>query len=129
MCSSKKCAFDSTSLWFVDLVEVKLDPAKAWDSGSTDLPDVFVEVNTAADSHTTVTIDNNYSPVFNEYLFLSTADELMATFHFVIKDKDFMFNDTICDYTTVIFQSEIENGVATIPYPCDYVDSIKFKFY
>jgi hypothetical protein len=129
-CVTQKCSFDSTSLWFVDLVEVKLITTKNWDVWPEDpKPDVFVEVTSGTASHTTATIQNNYQPVFNEYLFLTSASNLMTEIKFKIRDRDTAFHDTICDFTDKIYQAEIEGGTATIPYPCPDVVHVKLKFY
>ena len=129
-CSSQKCAFDPTSEWFVDLAEVKLVDTKAWDVWPDDpKPDTFVDISSGTASHTTATIDNNYVAAFNEYLFYVSAQSLMAQIAVTIQDQDTFFNDTICDFTDVIYQSEIEGGTATIYYPCPDVEYIKFKFY
>ena len=132
-CSSKACKFDETSLWFVDIVEVTIeDTGYKWDPGSGDTikPDVFVEFSTGTESHTTATIDNSFTPVFNEYMFLVPASDLLTEVHYVIKDRDTLFHDTVCDVTEVIYQSEIENGSATIYTSCaNGMVSIKLKFY
>jgi hypothetical protein len=130
-CTSQTCTFDPTAKWFVDLVEVKLVTTKAWDVWSDDpKPDVYVVASSGTATHTTKTIDNNYSPVFNEYLFYVAAQDLMNELKFKIYDDDMAFDDLICDHTDFVLQSEILNGELNITWACyQYVVSVKFKFY
>jgi hypothetical protein len=133
MCSSKDCTFDPESLWFVDIVEVSVEETSYnWDLGSGDetKPDLFVEFSTGTASHTTATINDSHTAVFDEYMFLVPASDLLTEVHYVIKDRDTFFHDTVCDVTEVIFQSEIENGSATIYTPCtNGMVTLKLKFY
>lgn len=128
-CATQACGFDGSSLWFVDLVDVKLVNTVKWDPSPNVAPEVYVTVTSGGESHTTATAAEGYTPVFNEYLFLVTADDLMTQIKFQIKDEDTLFDDTICNIDEVIYQFELENGQATIPYPCDNVESITLKFY
>jgi len=130
-CTSQACSFDPTEKWFVDLVEVKLDTSKDWDVyPDNPAPDVYVVVTSGSNTHTTKTIDNTYDAVFNEYLFFATADSLMKELKFQIYDADDFFDDSICDWTDKVYQSEILNGSLTITWACtQYVISVKFKFY
>lgn len=132
-CSAKKCSFDPSSLWFVDIVEVTLEQTSyKWDVGSAEesKPDLFVEFSTGSVSHTTATVWNSYTAVYNEYMFLVPASDLMTEIHYVVKDRDTVFHDTVCDITEVIYQSEIENGSATIYTSCvNGMVTLKLKFY
>jgi hypothetical protein len=132
-CSSKKCTFNPASLWFVDIVEVTVEETSyKWDVGSGDetKPDIFVEFSTGTKSHTTATKNNTYTAVFNEYMFMVPASDLMTKIRYVVKDRDTFFHDTICDVEEVIYQSEIINGTATIPTACtNGMVTLKLKFY
>jgi hypothetical protein len=131
-CFSQVCDLDPASLWAVDVAEVHVDPSTTWDVSPDDpKPDVFVELSSLTKSSTTKTIDDNYDPVFNEYMFIQTAQNLMQTdaLQFKIKDSDLWFHDLICEATDRFYQFELTSGSSTIPYPCANVKSIKFKLY
>jgi hypothetical protein len=132
-CSSQDCALDPTSLWFVDIVEVTVeDTGYNWDWGSGDQvkPDVFVEFSTGTASHTTATIEDSFTPVFDEYMFLVPASDLLTGVHYVIKDWDTYVDDEICEGTGVIYQSDIESGSATLFSWCtNGMVTLKLSFY
>jgi hypothetical protein len=130
-CVTNACEFDPTAEWFVDLVEVDLLTTKAWDVSPDDVkPDVYVVVTSGTKTHTTATIDNNYHPIFNEYLFYVSAESLMTQLDFKIYDKDFLFNDLICDHKDKAYQFEILNGTLNVTWACyQYVIAVKFTFY
>jgi hypothetical protein len=132
-CSSQDCEFDDTSLWFVDIEEVTVEETTYnWDPGSGDSskPDIFVEFDTGSESHTTDTIDDTYVATFNEYMFLVPASDLMNEVHYKVRDRDTFFHDTICESTDFIFQSEIENGSATLYAFCtNGMVTVKLRFY
>lgn len=68
--------------------------------------------------------------VFDEYMFMVPASDLLTEVHYVIKDRDTFFSDEICDVTEVIFASEIESGSATIYTSCtNGMVTLKLAFY
>jgi len=120
-------------MWFVDIVSVTVEETSyQWDyeSGEESKPDVFVEFETGSESHKTATIDNTYTPVFDEYMFFVSASDLMTEIRYEIWDRDLFFHDKICDVTEVVYQFEIENGSATIFTPCtNGMVTIELAFY
>lgn len=130
ICSSQACTLDKAFLWWVYLAEVKLVSTKDWD-GAGDPPDVYVVVTTGTKSHTTKTIDNSWNPVYNEYLFDASANELTTELRFKIYDDDgILFDDLICDHKDIVLTSEILNRSVTYTWACtDNVVSVKFNFY
>jgi hypothetical protein len=120
-CASSACQITLNSQWRVTVVEVQV-AVKDYDSGLYEVePDIFVQLKAGQQDKKTQVVDNNYSPVFNEYLFTVPASALIGPSQVTIEvwDHDWFFldsDDLIASCSTEIYVWELEEGEATIYY-------------
>jgi len=133
-CSGQKCTLKKNSNWRVTLVSVEVSTAKKWDTWSLpgfEAPDVYVELTVGGVTKKSKTVDNKYTPQFNEYLMTATAQNLMGTVKIKVMDYDpIPPAQEIASCTTLFFESEIHKGEAKIYY-CGSGSDLKkivFKF-
>jgi uncharacterized protein YciU (UPF0263 family) len=132
--SYQECVLKPTAKLDVTIVSAEIDSTKDWDSGfeGDAKPDVYIEVTIGTQTKKSKTVDNDYNPVFNEYLMTSVASDLMGTIKLKVLDSDnWSGDDTIADCQQYFLQGELESGTATIYYPCtgnSDLKSITFKF-
>jgi C2 domain len=112
------CVLKPTAKWKVSVQLVKVDNQKKYDPWPANpAPDIFVELKVGGITKKTQTIDNNYDPVFNEYVFSATVNELLGAIQISIWDFDpYDPNDPIASCSNTFFASEIKAGKATIYY-------------
>jgi hypothetical protein len=133
ICSKTKCTIKTTSKWTVTLVQVEVDATKSYDyafpTAEYAKPDIYVELTVGSQVKTSKVVTNSYNPVFNEYLLTATAAELMGTIKIRIWDEDPLDpDDPIADCTDTFYETELENGMATIYYCGTSPDLKKIQF-
>jgi hypothetical protein len=142
--TSKQCVIKPTAKLDVTLVSAEIDSSKSWDSGleGNAAPDAYIELAIGSQIKKSRTVDNAYSPVFNEYLMTATASDLMGSIKLKVMDFDMWSgDDTIADCVLPcdtanptmcgFYDWELENGSAIIYFPCSGsadLKSISFKF-
>ncbi|MCA9666168.1 MAG: hypothetical protein KC503_11295 [Myxococcales bacterium] len=119
-CVLGSCEANPTSTWDVSVASVTLDSSVSWDSflQGDPAPDVYVKLTIGGVTKQTKTINNNYTPMFNEYLMTVKASDLTSAnaVKYEIYDEDvFIGDDKIAECSDRIFQFELEAGKAHIP--------------
>ncbi|MCK5798225.1 MAG: hypothetical protein KAI47_13625, partial [Deltaproteobacteria bacterium] len=133
---TQECLANNASTWDVIVSKVVLDanPAKPWDSFlEKPGPDVFVEITVGGKTGRTSVKNNEFTPVFDEFVLTASAKDLGTKIRYEIRDDDTFGSDLIGDCTDVIYPSELKNGYIEIsgcggkPTNKDVI-SVSFKF-
>ena len=119
-----------TYSWSMVLVDAQIDSSRDWDGFlANPKPDVFIEASLGAFSGKSSTMDNTYTPAWNEVMFTTAASNFNGMMHVVVKDSDTFGTDTIADFMVVVDDNSLGNGEMLLVYPAaNNTDLIQLRF-
>lgn len=133
LCSATKgCELNNDALWGITVVSATIDPSKGWDTWpANSAPDVYMELTVGTLTFSTSQKDNDYDPVWNEYLgAVKTGVILNVPMQIKILDNDSPFGpETVGACSATVALSVLTSSSQTVVNSCgQYVSKIYFKF-
>jgi hypothetical protein len=126
------CELDNDKLWGITVGKATLDPNKGWDTWpANSAPDVYIEIEIGTVTAKTSQKDNEYNPVWNEYIGKIKAGTLLnVPLEVKILDNDSPFGpETIGSCNVTIPLNVLISGNDAFINACGtYVTKLTFKF-
>ncbi len=102
--------------WDVTVVKAMLSPGTSWDNPPKNPPpDPYVTLTVGGQTKSTSSLNDTYTPVWDEYLLTDTTQNLSSSIHLVVGDADdFWKDDIIADCTINLTPLDLVLGQKTI---------------
>jgi len=119
-------------MWGIVIEDADLDSSKSWDTLVYTAPDVFVKLTVGTLSGTTSTINDTYTPQWDEYVFSATASSILQNGLTVeIYDDDWPTSDELIGACSITVPETVLLAGAGYVSSCGssgWVNKLSFKF-